>query len=227
MAWNEWAVSAARQTPADSVVTDPEELNIITGGVKAKGTWRNGQSSYLNTEDVYPAVRTGDPPDDWSVRDATADTFAYIIDPDDIVGDLYQITQGYRTMTYQEARAQARDILERYYRDYSQSVFQAGGKWFSAALDQQNAYLKTEVFVRRDVATSTAISYVVFDVNDDANRFTTEAEWNGFLQKWQNLDKEARDKSDTAWTAVKNATTAAQVKAIIEGLDPIPTVPVV
>ena len=225
MAWTEWAVSGAQTVPAETTTTDTAALNTATGSVKADGTWRNGASSNLNTDDVYPAVRVGDPPDNWSILDATADAFAYITDPNDASGILYQITQGYRTMTYQEARAQARDILESYYIGYSQSVFQAAGIWFSAALDRQNAYIKTEIFVRRDIANSVALSYVVFDVDDNAHRFTTEAEWNSFLNKWQNLDKEARDKSDAAWTAVKNATTTAEVAAIIDGLDPIPTVP--
>ncbi len=220
MTYTEWAYNTPvgdQSNPAQLVTTNWADISAQLDGQHAQGAGSTAET--LNALGVFPTTRIGDLPDQWHMRDEANDSFAYVAGDG---GQLYQITQAWREMTYEEARRHARDILEDYYQRYSQSYFTIAGKWFAADAEQQCRYLRLDAFVKDDVAAANPISYVVFDVAADANRFTSEGEWNSFFRKWKALDTEAQDKADAAWTAVKGATTTAEVKTIIDGLDPIP-----
>lgn len=217
----EWSYSVGLMVPAELVSKDPAAIEALVqrdlGGVRSLSMYRTATAAALNPLNACPAVRVGDAPDIWHVRDPGADTFALVPDGS---GQAYQITQAYREMTYQEAKSQARGIIAAYLQSYRLSQFNAAGFTFSADADHSVVYNVLDTFIRTN---GTTIDYWIFDVDDIEHHFGTSAEWEAFTAKWRNLWFDAQEISLTAWQAIRDtSTTAAEVEAVIEGLPAIP-----
>lgn len=231
-----YAYSVTQSIPADSIKLSANDLSLV---LKAEGFGSHGPDSIndwdnntLNKHNSYAETFSNTTqPDIWHVRDDAFDVVTY-----KAVGNglEYDTTFSWRQMDYVEAKKQARDIIEAYYIEYANSYFTAAQQWFSAAPERQINYLKTDAFVRLSVRNVEEWERLVIDAYDNVHRFSTEAEWDGFLRKWENLDTEAQNVADSAWTDVKDADpgkggggTDAVVQAIIDmkANNPVPTLP--
>lgn len=144
-------------------------------------------------------------------------------------------TEHFIDRTYQETKQLARNDLAQYIQDYRQSYFTAGGFTFPANVDRLTIYNTINTFATRQVRLNqeqpTPLSTPdvllegvwIFDVEDQEFEIPTVGVWDTFVNKWDNLWRDATSIALTAWRDIRNATTTQEVRQIMNALPPIPT----
>jgi hypothetical protein len=220
MSYTEWAFDTALAVPAQLVSRDDREIDALVAASHSRSIYTKGSAASLNPLFVFPVTRSGGAPDQWFVRDPANDTPAYVAGDG---GQLYEITEAFREMTINEAKARARDDLEDYYQAYSTSQFSAAGADFGAAPAQTITYLIIDTIIAKaEAAGGYSGGQIVFDLAGDGHPVQAAANWNGFWNQYENLFDEARSVAGTAIQDVKAATTTDEVRIIIAALPAIP-----
>lgn len=175
----------------------------------------------LNSKNLYPVIETNTaPPSEHHVKFNLTDIG---VTPE---GD-WERQRVWVDPALSDVKASAKKKLAIYYKAYVQSRFdvQVGQNTitFSASPQDVNFYQTINAFVKEDPAN---VSYAVLDIDNNPQLINTEAQWNVFWAAYKQLWIDTRVNVITAWQAVQDAATIAEVDTAINALPEVPSEPI-
>ena len=147
---------------------------------------------------------------DFSPYQAVMDEYQRIIDKEDAPPT---------PPTLDERKELMKDFLYGYYDRYTHSEFVIGPSTFNAHHHKVQQWQLINSFVKEDPAN---VDYFVVDKFDEVFPINKQTTWNTFWGAYKGLFTEARGIVRTSWQEVRDATTIAEVDAVLDTLPPIP-----